>query len=76
MFKTWTASDDDNQALARLVEGHLNEHAEVIISVSYSVEAGRHPVLAVYKPVEAADDGHLEAAVSIAEQIVEEAQTG
>lgn len=71
MFKTWTADDEDPEALARTVEGHLNEHADLIISVSYSVSAGRHHVLAVYKPVTAIEDEHLEAAVSVAEEIVE-----
>lgn len=75
MFKSWTASDPDPEALARHLEGHLNEYAEVILSVSYSVSAGRHHVLAVYRPIEPLGDDHLEAAVTLAEEIVEEAQT-
>lgn len=76
MFKAWTASDEDSRELARQLEGHLNEYAEVVISVGYSVEAGRHYVFAVYTPVEAVGEDDLEAAVSMAEEIVEEAQTG
>lgn len=75
MFKTWSASDDDAEALARLVEGHLNEHAEFIESVSYSVSGGRHHVLAVYRPLEALGEEQAEAAVSVAEDIVEQAQS-
>ncbi len=75
MFKTWTASDDDAEALARLVEGHLNEFADFIESVSYSVSGGRHHVLAVYRPVEALEEDQAEAAVSFAEDIVERAQS-
>jgi len=78
MFMTWTASDDDAEALARLVEGHLNEFAEVVVSVSYSVSAGRHHVLAVFVPIGApeGDQARAAAAVSEAEEIVEQAQTG
>ena len=75
MFKTWTASDDDPEALARHVEGHLNEYADLIISVSYSVSAGRHHVLAVYRPIDPFEDIQAEAVVSVAEEIVEEAQS-
>lgn len=76
MFKAWTADDADPEVLARLVEGYLNEHADLMISVSYSVSAGRHHVLAVYKPIETTADDSLEAAVSLAEEIAEEAQGG
>ena len=71
MFNTWTDSDDDAESLARKLEGHLNEYAEDVISVSYSVDGGRHHVLAVYRPVELFEDGQMEAVVSIAESIVE-----
>ena len=73
MFKTWTASDEDPEALARAVEGHLNEFAEDVISVSYAI-AGRHFVMVVYRQVEAAQNDRQEAAVSVAEEIVEQAQ--
>ena len=77
MFRTWTASDDDPEALARVVEGRLNEYAEVIHSVSYSVSAGRHYVMAVYTEIDfATGDEQLEAAVSLAEEIVEGAASG
>jgi hypothetical protein len=74
MFKTWSASDDDPEALARMVEGHLNEFAAIIESVSYSVAHGTHHVMAVYRPIEPLDDDHAEAAVSVAEDILERAQ--
>ena len=76
MFKTWTASDGDAEALARVVEGHLNEHADFIESVSYAVDEGRHHVLVVYRPLNATDEPQAEAAVSLAEDIVEQAQSG
>jgi len=75
MFKTWTFSDRDPEALARALEGHLNEFAERVLSVGYAIEAGQHHALAVYEVVEAAQDDRMEAAVSIAEGIVGEAQT-
>ena len=73
MFKTWTASDEDPEALARAVEGHLNEFAEEVISVSYGI-GGRHFVMVGYRKVEAAQNDRQEAAVSVAEEIVEQAQ--
>ena len=73
MFKTWTASDDDPQALARALEGHLNEFALDVVSVGYAV-AEKHFVMVVYRQVEAAQDDRQEAAVSLAEEIVEQAQ--
>lgn len=74
MFKTWTASDEDAESLAREVEGHLNEFAERVISVGYAVAEGRHHAMVVYEAVAPSEDGHMEAAVSIAEDIVERAQ--
>lgn len=73
MFKTWTASDDDPQALARALEGHLNEFAEEVVSVGYAV-AGKHFVMVVYREVEPAQNERQEAAVSLAQDIVEQAQ--
>ncbi len=75
MFKTWTASDEDPETLARAVEGHLNEFAEEVVSVGYAVSANVHHVLVVYRPVEVSRDGPIEAALSIVEEIVELAQT-
>ena len=72
MFKTWTASDEDPEALARAVEGHLNEFAAEV-SVGYAV-AEKHFVMVVYRQVEAAQNDRQEAAVSVAEEIVEQAQ--
>jgi hypothetical protein len=46
------------------------------VSVGYSVSGGRHHVLAVYIPVESAEGTLTEAAVSQAEDIIEQAQTG
>lgn len=74
MFKTWAISGEELPALARAVEGHLNEFAEEVISVSYAIAADdQHHVLVVYRPVELEHDASLEAAVSIAEDIVESA---
>lgn len=73
MFKTWTASAKELPALARAVEGHLNEFAEEVISVSYAIAGAEHHVLVVYRPVELELDATLEAAVSVAEDIVESA---
>jgi len=75
MFKTWTASDDDAQKLARAVEGHLNEFVEEVVSVGYAIAEDRHHVLVVYRSMEASHEGRMEAAVSIAEGIVEQSQT-
>lgn len=74
MFLTYTNSDTDAVTLARNLAAHLNEFAERVISVSYSVSEGQHYVLAVYEEVTASDDGRMEAAVSLAEDIVEQAQ--
>jgi hypothetical protein len=74
MYKTWCASHDDAEALSRDLEAHLNEYAEVVLSVSYSV-TDRHHVLAVYKPVEFFDQARAEAAVTVAEQIIDQAQS-
>ncbi len=73
VFKTWTASDHDPEQLARTLEAHLSEFAQEVISVGYAV-SDRHFVLVVYRPLEADHDHRLEAAVSVAEEIVEQAQ--
>lgn len=73
MFKTWTISGEELPALARAVEGHLNEFAEEVISVSYAIAEDQHHVLVVYRPVELEHEASLEAAISIAEDIVEAA---
>ena len=73
VFKTWTASDDDPEQLARTLEAHLNEFADDVISVGYAVQ-DRHFVIVVYRPVAVAQGHSLEAAVSVAEEIVEQAQ--
>ena len=73
MFKTWTASDDDPQALARALEGQLNEFALEVVSVAYAV-AEKHFVIVVYRQVEAAQNDRQEAAVGVAEEIMEQAQ--
>jgi hypothetical protein len=74
MFRVWTANDDDPEDLARRLEAHLNEFAAEVIDVSYSVR-NSHFVMAIYRPVEPAVDARSEAAVSVAEEIVGDAQT-
>lgn len=74
MFKTWTDSNEELESLAKSLEGHLNENAEEVISVGYAVADGRHFVLAVYLAVEPNGDRRMEAAVDLAEGILEQAQ--
>lgn len=74
MFRTWTDSNIEPESLARALEGHLNEFADEVISVAYAVSEGQHFVLAVYRGVESNGDRHMEAAVDLAEDILEEAQ--
>lgn len=74
MFKTWTDSNDELGSLAKSLEGHLNEYADEVISVSYAIAEGRHFVLAVYRVVESNGDRRMEAAVDLAEGILEQAQ--
>ncbi len=73
MYKTWTSSHDDAETVARDLEVHLNEYAEEVISVAYSVD-DRHHVLAVYRAIGPATEAQHEAAVSVAEQILDDAQ--
>ena len=73
MFKSWTTSADDADTLARNVEAHLNEHADEVLSVSYAV-ADKHRALVVYRPIEAALGAPAEAAVTVAEHILEQNQ--
>lgn len=74
MFKTWTASNRDPDSLARRVEAHLNEFANEVVSVGYAVSDGHHHVMVVYRSMEVSQDRRTEAAVTLAEEIVEEAQ--
>ena len=74
MFKTWTASSGDVESLSRDLEVHLNEFADEVISVAYAVR-DRHYVLAVYRAVELSIEDRQEVAVSVAEHIIEGAQT-
>jgi hypothetical protein len=74
MFKTWTASSGDVESLSRELEVHLNEFADEVISVAYAV-SDRHYVLAVYRPVELSIEDRQEVAVSVAEHIIEGAQS-
>ena len=73
MFKAWAHSDVDRDSLVKELEHHLNEHAEEVISVSFAVSGGFH-VLAVYREVESGLEGAAEAAVDVAEEIIEQAQ--
>jgi hypothetical protein len=70
MFRTWTGAAEDGESLARLLEAHLNEYAEVVISVGYTV-SDQHYALAVYTPVDTAATEGEEAAVAVAEQIID-----
>lgn len=69
-YQTWTACDRDAEALARALEAHLNEFAERVISVAYAV-TDQHYVLAVYEPVDTVLTDEEEAAVTVAEQIID-----
>ena len=60
--------------MARAIESHLNEFAERVLSVGYAIDGTRHHALVVYEALEPAVDSRMEAAVSVAEAIVEEAQ--
>ena len=71
MYRTWTGSAADAETVARSLEAHLNEYAEHVISVSYAVGEG-HYVLAVYTPVEITGTASQEAAVEIAEEIIDQ----
>ncbi|GAC1321154.1 MAG: hypothetical protein NVSMB22_06320 [Chloroflexota bacterium] len=72
MYKTWTAHAEDADALARSLEAHLNEFAEEVVSVSYAIGTD-HCVLAVYRQIDAGTDVREEAAVTLAEKIIDEA---
>ncbi len=74
MFKTWTASHADAVALAEILEAYLNEFAEKVISVGYAVTDEQHQVMVVYQVLESAKDDRMEAAVTLAEDIVGQAQ--
>ncbi|MCC7363016.1 MAG: hypothetical protein IT303_01490 [Dehalococcoidia bacterium] len=67
MFAAWTAEARDGQSLERLIEAHLNEFAETVVSVSYHVsESGVHRALAVYIEIEAELDDDFVAAAELA----------
>jgi hypothetical protein len=70
MYKTWVSTAADEDTVARGLEAHLNEFAEEVISVSYSV-AQKHHVLAVYRPIEPGFAEQHEIAVSVAEHIID-----
>ena len=71
MFKTWSASGEDGETLARDLEAHLNEYAEELLGVGYAV-GQRHYALAVYRPLGAAEPDEA-AAVTVATQIIDRA---
>ncbi len=73
-FETWTSCNRDAESLARALEAHLNEFAERVISVAYAV-TDMHYVLAVYEPVVAVPMAAEEAAVTVAEQIIDGTHT-
>jgi hypothetical protein len=72
VYRTWTASAEDAETLARALEIHLNEFAEDVLSVSYAVNEAHH-VLVVYTPIEPIALAEDEAAVAVAEQIIDSA---
>ncbi len=72
MYKTWCGSAEGADEVSRDLEGHLNEYAGEVLSVSYAV-TDRHYVLAVYKPVEMTGSAREEAAVTVAEKIIDQA---
>ncbi len=74
MFKIWTASSPEIEPLARNLEAHLNEFADEVVSVAYAV-TDAHYVLAVYRQVELSIGDRQEVAVSVAEHIIEDAQS-
>ena len=71
MFRAYTATAASAELLARQLEAHLNEYASEVVSVSYSVEAQVHRVLAVYVELETGDVA--EAALAAVEEVLEEA---
>ncbi|GAC1473096.1 MAG: hypothetical protein PVSMB7_26600 [Chloroflexota bacterium] len=71
MFRTWTTSADDAETVSRALEVHLNEFADEVVSVSYSVDGAYH-VLAVYRGIEHVVENAE--AVTVAERILEGAQ--
>lgn len=73
MYRTWVFSADEAEFLARSLEIHINEFADEIVSVSYSVDS-RHHVLLVYREIDTTNVERAEAAVSVAEHIIDEAQ--
>jgi hypothetical protein len=72
MYRTWTASAQDAESLARALEIHLNEFADAVLSVSYAVSQA-HYVLVVYTPIDPTRLAEDEAAVAVAEQIIDSA---
>lgn len=73
MFSTWVGSAEDSEALARALEAHLNEYAQTVITVSYAV-ADLHYALAVYSPIDTTGSAGEEAAVAVAENIIDSAK--
>jgi hypothetical protein len=74
MYRTWVFSAPDAESLARNLEIHINEFADEVVSVSYSVHTDHH-VLVVYRAIETTSRERQEAAVSVAEHIIDEAQS-
>jgi hypothetical protein len=73
MYKTWGTSAEDLETLERALDLFLNEYVGTLISVSYAISE-RHHVLVVYEPVEVESTAREEAAVSAAEEILEQAE--
>lgn len=73
MYKTWGTSAEDVETLERAVDSFLNEYVGTLISVSYAVSE-RQYVLVVYEPVDIEGTAGEEAAVTAAEEILEQAE--
>lgn len=73
MYKTWSISAEDAETLERGLDAYLNEYVGKLISVSYAV-TDRHYALVVYEPVDIEGTAGEEAAVSAAEEILEQTE--
>lgn len=73
MYKTWGTSAEDLETLERALDAFLNEYVGTLTSVSYAVSS-RHHVLVIYEPVDVEGTVGEEAAITAAEEILEQAE--
>ena len=73
MFKAWSGSAGNAEALARSLEAHLNEFAEQVISVGYAISGGHH-ALVVYRTIDISESEPTQTAVEVAESILDDAR--